>query len=337
MMTNTEAPMSFLKQVFGGAWITQGLGVAAELGIADRLSGGPQTAEYLARQAGADAEALRRVLRALASTGVFSEDAQGRFGLTPVSELLRSAIPGSQRAFATMMGAELHDAWGGLLHSVRTGEAGFDARFGMPFFQYMTDHPERHRIYDAAMTAIHGRETAPMLEAIDFAPFRTVVDVGGGNGSLLAAVLRRHPASRGILLDLPPVAERAAAELSGAGLSGRFEIACGDFFSSVPPGGDAYILRHIVHDWEDREAIAILRNCREAMGPEGRVLVVESVIPEGSDPCFGKWLDLMMLIVGGRERTAQEFRRLFASAGLSLKRIVPTAAEVSVLEATRAA
>jgi hypothetical protein len=164
-----------------------------------------------------------------------------------------------------------------------------------------------------------------------------VIDIGGGNGLVLAAILQRHPTIKGILFDLPAVADRARSNNSGAGLSDRCQIVGGDFFSSVPVGGDAYVMRHIIHDWDDDEAIAILRNCREAMNPEGRILVVETVIPPGNEPCFGKWLDLMMLVVGGRERTEEQYRRLFSEAGLKLNRIVPTALEISVIEGVYAA
>lgn len=335
-MTGQDDVRSFFRQVFGDAWIAQALSVAAELGLADEVAAGPQSAAELARRTGADAGSLHRMLRALASAGVFSEDAEGRFAMTPLAAPLQAGIPGSQKAMAAMMGAEFHDAWGGLLHSVRTGRPGFDARFGAPFFEYMTAHPERHGVYDDAMTSVHGHETGAVLDAVDFSRFRTVVDVGGGNGSALAEILRRHPSARGVLFDLPAVADRAAAALGRAGLAGRFDVVRGDFFAAVPPGADACVLRHVLHDWQDPEAVAILRNCRRAMGPGSRLLVVESVLPPGNAPSFGKWLDLMMLLVGGRERTAEEFRRIFDQAGLRLERIVPTAAEVCVIEGTAA-
>lgn len=334
----TESPsgITFYKQMYFGSWVTQALSVAAELGLADLLVAGPRTADELALETRVHAGSLYRVLRALAGVGVFALDDDGRFALTPLAELLRSDVPGSQRAFATMMGAEFCQAWGELLHSVRTGEPGFDTRYGASFFEYMTERPERHAIYDDAMTGIHDAETGPMLEAYDFSRFGTVVDVGGGNGSALAAVLQRHPAMEGILFDLPAVAERARPTFSSPDLSARCRVEGGDFFAAVPAGADAYILRHIVHDWQDAEAVAILRNCREAMNPGGRVLVVEMVIPAGNRPGFGKWLDLMMLLVNGRERTEDEYARLFAEAGLRLERVVPTASDASIAEGVRA-
>jgi SAM-dependent methyltransferase len=234
-----------------------------------------------------------------------------------------------------MTGAEFYQSWGNLLYSAQTGEPGFHKRFGVPFFEYMTEHPDRHAIYDAAMM-IHGvAETEPMLDAYDFSIFGTVADIGGGNGRMLTALLQRHPAVHGILFDLPAVAQRARPALAQLGLSGRCQAVGGDFFSSIPPA-DAHVLRHVIHDWGDEDAVTILRNCAKAMNPGGRVLVVETVIPPRNEPCFGKWLDLMMLIVAGRERTREQYGQLFSQAGLKLNRIVPTAHEISIIEGVRA-
>jgi hypothetical protein len=235
-----------------------------------------------------------------------------------------------------MMGGEFHAAWGELLHSARTGEPGFHKRFGMPFFQYMREHPERHSFYDAAMEAVHGSETEPMLDAYDFSVFRTVVDIGGGNGSVLAGILRRHPTVQGILFDLPAVAERTRSSLAVSSLADRIRIESGDFFSAVPVKADVYVLRHILHDWLDPDAVAILHNCREAMAAGSKLLVVEMVIPPGNEPSFGKWLDLMMLLVAGQERTEKEYRRLFSAAGLEMTRVIPTESDVSIVEGVRA-
>jgi len=336
-MEGSASNMQLLSQMITGCWVSQAIYVAAELGIADLLADGPRTAEELAEHTNANSGALYRVLRALASVGIFAEDVDQRFTLTPLAEGLRSDGFSSQRSLAIMMGAELYRSWGNLLPAVRTGERAFDKTFGMPFFQYMTEHPERHRAYDAAMTGAHGAETEPMLDAYDFSAFRTVIDVGGGNGLVLAALLNRHPAAQGVLFDLPDVVEGARPIISDLGLIDRCQVVGGDFFSSVPAGGDAYLMRHVIHDWDDEQAVSILGNCRDAMNGDGRILVVESVIPPASEPSFGKWLDLMMLVVGGRERTEAEYRRLFSEAGLTLSRVVPTAHEVSVIEGLRAA
>jgi len=324
-----------LNQMIGGYWVTQAIYVAAELGVADCLTTGARAVEEVAEQTGANAGALYRVLRALSSVGIFQEDGDRRFSLTPLAERLRSDVPGSQRSFAIMNGAELYQSWGNLIHTVKKGEEAFRETYGATFFEYMTDRPDRHAIYDEAMNGIHGPETEPMLDAYNFSPFGTVVDVGGGNGATLAGILNRHPSVRGILFDLPGVADRARTLLASAGFNGRCEVVGGSFFSSVP-AADAYVLRHVIHDWQDEECITILRNCRNAMNPDGRVLVVENVIPNGNTPSFGKWLDLMMLVVGGRERTEKQYRELFAQSGLRLNRIVPTAHEVSVIEGVRA-
>jgi SAM-dependent methyltransferase len=333
-MATMQSSQQLSKQMIGG-WITQAIYVAAELRIADLLAEGQRTAEELAEDTNTHGDALYRVLRALASVGIFTEDAQGRFSLTPLADYLRGNTPDSLRSFGIMAGAELYQSWGNMLHSVRTGEPGFQKTFGAPFFQYMTDHPERHAIYDAAMM-VHGiAETEPMLDAYDFSAFRTVADIGGGNGRMLAAILERHPSVEGILFDLPAVVDRSQTIISGLGLSERCKIVGGDFFASVP-NADAYVLRHIIHDWDDDDAVSILRSCLKAMNPGGRILLVETVIPPMDEPCFGKWLDLMMLIVGGRERTEEQYRQLFSRAGLSLNRIVSTAHEVSVIEGVRA-
>lgn len=334
-MENTGKSEQVLNQMIVGSWVTQAIYVSAEIGIADLLAIDPCTVEELAEETRTHPASLYRVLRALASVGIFREDAEGRFSLTEMGNLLRSDAPGSKRSLAIMAGAEFYRSWGGLLSSVETGGAAFDKVFGKQFFRYMSENPDRWRIYDAAMTGVHDSETIPVLDAYDFRQFQTIVDIGGGNGLALAAILRRHTEARGILFDLPDVAKRAREVMARAGVPDRCRIVGGDFFESVPAAGDAYLLRHVIHDWEDREAVAILANCRDAMRPGGKVLVVETVIPNGNEPCFGKWLDLMMLVVGGRERTEDQYRELFSAAGLRLARIVPTTHEVSIIEGMR--
>lgn len=335
-MENNGNAEQALDRMIVGAWVTQAIYVAAEIGIADLLAAAPRTAAELARETGTHAASLYRVLRALASIDIFREGQDCRFSLTPLGNLLKSDAPGSKRALARMGGAEFYRSWGGLLSAVETGLPAFDWIYGRSFFDYMAGNPDRWGIYDAAMNGVHDGETIPVLDAYDFSSFRTVVDVGGGNGLALAALLRRHPGTRGILFDLPAVARRAREVVAACRVSDRCGFVGGDFFDSVPAGGDAYLLRHVLHDWEDEKAVAILGKCRDAMQPEGRVLVVETVIPSGNEPCFGKWLDLMMLLVGGRERTREQYAELFSAAGLRVARVVPTAHEVSVLEGVRA-
>jgi hypothetical protein len=316
-----------------GPWIAQSLYAAAKLGLADLVKDAPRTSDDLARATGTHPRSLYRLLRALASIGVFAEEPGKRFALTPLADCLRSDVPGSQRAAALMMGDEQYQSWADVLHSLQTGRPAFDRRFGKPIFGYLADHPDQAKVFDAAMTAIHGGETRPMLDAYDFSGIGTLVDVGGGNGSLLAEVLRQYPAMHGVLFDRPDVIERARANLRAAGLEQRCRAAGGDFFQALPEGGDAYLFRHIIHDWDDEQSRTILANCRKAMGTSARLLLIESVIPPGNEHFLGKWLDLHMLVIpGGLERTEAEYRDLLAAAGFRLTRVVPTRLEVSVIE-----
>jgi hypothetical protein len=329
-------PQQQISQMVTGYWLTQAVYVAAKLGLADRLRDGPRSADELAREAAAHAPSLYRLLRALASVGIFVEDGQHRFGLTPLADCLRSDVPGSQRALAIMAAEEHYAAYGALLYSVQTGRTAFEKVFGAPVFDFLAGHPEQARVFDQAMVSVHGRETGAMLDAYDFSGLGVLADVGGGNGSVLCAVLQKYPALRGILFDLPGVAERARAGIRAAGLAERCQVVGGNFFESVPGGADAYLMRHIIHDWDDERSTRILRNLHQAMGADGRLLVVEGVIPPGNEPAFGKLLDLTMLVIpGGKERTREEYQTLFRAGGFQLTRVVPTRAEVSVLEGKR--
>ena len=330
-------PQQQLSQMLTGYWISQALYVAAKLGLADLMQSAAKTADEVASATAAHPRALYRLLRALASVGVFAEDEPHRFCLTPLAECLRSDVPGSQRSMAVMMGEEHYHAFGELLHSVRTGQPGFEKLYRQPVFEFLTRHPEQAQIFDEAMVGVHGRETAALLEAYDLSGVRTLADIGGGNGSLLTAVLSKYPTMRGILFDLPSVVERAKANIKAAGLAERCQVAGDNFFEAVTRGADAYLLRHIIHDWDDERATKILQNVHRAISAAGKLLVVESVIPPGNDPSFGKLLDLTMLVIpGGQERTEEEYRALYAAAGFRLTRIVPTTAEVSVIEGHKA-
>jgi hypothetical protein len=325
-----------MARMITGYWISQMVHVAAKLRLADRLAGGPRTAEELAQATETHPRSLFRLLRALASVGVFSEDNEGRFTQTPLSECLRSDGPGSQWAMAVMMGNEHFRCWGDLLESVRTGETAFDRLYGQPIFDYLGEHPEHAQVFDAAMTAIHGRETQRVLDAFDLSGVHVLADIGGGNGTNLIGTLGRYPQMKGILFDLPHVVERARSSIETAGLADRCEVVGGNFFESIPVKADAYFLRHIIHDWDDEKSKVILRNIHQAMPENAKLMVVEHVLPPGNEPSFGKLLDLnMLLLPGGVEREAEEFRALYQEAGFRLTRIVPTDGDLSVVEGER--
>ncbi len=329
----TPTPHQQLMGLITGYWRSQAVYVAAKLGIADLLADGSRDVAGLAKSVECDEDALFRLLRALASIGVFEEIEPRTFSLTPMAEVLRSDVEGSQRALALMMGEEQYQAWGELLYSVRSGNPGFDHRFGQPIFDYLGERPEQARIFDAAMTGIHGRETAAVLEAYDFSEVDVLADIGGGNGSKISAVLERYPEMQGLLFDLPHVVEHARESLEQTGLADRCRFEGGSFFESVPGGANAYLLRHIIHDWDDERSLTILKNIREVIPDDGRLLIVEAVIPPGNDPFPAKFLDLTMLVIpGGKERTREEYEALFAEAGFSLSQIVPTSTEMSVIE-----
>jgi hypothetical protein len=242
-------------------------------------------------------------------------------------------------AMAIMLGDENHRCWGDLLETLRTGEPAFERLFGRPVFGYLGEHPEQARIFDAAMTGFSGRETQAILDAYDLSDVRTLADIGGGAGSKLTGILNRYPAMRGLLFDLPHVVERARPTLEAAGLSERCEIQGGDFFETAPVGADAYVLGHILHDWNDAKAGRILDSLRRAMSPGARLLVIEHVIPDvdavasGYGAWLSKWLDLhMMVALGGLERTEAEYRRLFTDHGFRLARVVPASGDISIIE-----
>ena len=332
-------PRQHLTQMITGYWTSRAIYAAAKLRIADHLAAGPRSAEQIAAEVGVASRPLYRLLRALAGAGVFAQQADGRFRLNTAAEFLREHAADSMWAMVVMLGEEQDRCWGDLLETVRTGEPAFERLFGRPIFDYLGERPEQARIFDAAMTGFSGRETRAILEAYDLPGVGTLADIGGGAGSKLAGILARYPAMRGLLFDRPHVVERARPMLEAAGLSGRCDIQGGDFFERAPAGADAYILGHIIHDWDDARAGLILDNLRRAMSSGARLLVVEYVIPEvdagprGDGASLGEWLDLhMMVAAGGLERTEAEYRRLFADHGFRLTRVVPTTEGISVIE-----
>lgn len=331
-------PQIALLQMITGYWVSQSIHAAASLGVADHLKAGEKTCDELAALVAAKPEALYRLMRALASVGIFVEVTPGKFATTPMAALLQSDTPGSLRDVSIMMGDREHYAsWGNILHAMKTGESAFQGLFGSNVFEHYAQHPEPAAIFDRAMTSFSGVETAGVVADYDFSEIHTLVDVAGGHGSLLAAILQANSHMRGILFDTPEVIQRATSHFAENGLGDRCQLTSGSFFESVPAGADAYILKHILHDWDDERAIAILKQCRQAMAENGRVLVVEVVIPPGNDPFVGKLLDVNMLVMcpGGKERSAEEFEALFAAAGFKLTRIVPTHSMVSVVEGAR--
>jgi len=322
-----------LDQMISGYWISQAIYAAAKFGIADQLKDGPKTVEELAGATATNPDALHRLLRALASVGIFAERESRHFSLTPLAEPLRTDVAGSKRALALMMGDEQFRAWAEIEYSIRTGKIAFDKVFGKPVFDYLGEHPDKARIFDAAMVGIHGREANAVLNAYDFSGISMVADIGGGNGSQITEILKKHSRMKGILFDLPHVIERAKERIHASGLMDRCKLVSGSFFDAAPEGADAYILRHIIHDWDEEKCLTILRNCHRAMRSASKLLVIESVIHSGNEPFLGKFLDLhMLLIPGGKERTESEYRSLFERVGFELTRVVPTGAEVSIVE-----
>jgi O-methyltransferase domain/Dimerisation domain len=309
--------------------------LAVKLRIADRLAAAPQTTADLAKEANVNEDALYRVLRTLTSLGVFEETAPRTFGNNLPSSMLRSGAQGSLYDMALWMSDPFHfQVYADALYSVETGKPAVEKTFGMPVFEYFPRNPQESEIFNNAMTMFSGMVIPAVLEVYDFSGIGTLVDVAGGHGRVLTSILEKYPAMRGVLFDLEHVVAGAYPGIDRLGLANRCTTATGDFFKAVPQGGDAYIMKHIIHDWNDAEAITILKNIRSAMNPGGRVILLESVIAPGSQPDFGKIIDLEMLLMpGGRERTEQEFRVLFERAGFTLTRIVPTKSPLSVVEA----
>ena len=330
-------PSVAMLQMISGFWISRAIYIVAKLSLADHLRDGHKTADELAAVTKTHAPSLYRVLRALASVGVFAEDAKRGFALTPLSETLCTDVPGSLRAFATVeLGEEHYPAWGELLHSVKTGEIAFDHAFGMPVWKFFGQNPENAKTFNDAMTGMTLAVNDAVLSGYDFSSISKIVDVGGGHGSLIASILKVDPQMKGVLFDAPSVAEGAQSRIEVEGIADRCEVVAGDFFQSVPGGGDAYILKWIIHDWDDERSITILRNCHHAMTENGELLLVEAVVPHGSEPHFSKFIDLNMLVMtGGRERTENEYRMLLEASGFKLTRLIPTESPMSVVEGER--
>src|SRR5690349_19091388 len=331
-------PYEVLFQMVIGKWISQALGTVVEIGVPEQLAKGARRCSDIAREAGVSEDGIYRLLRALASLGLFVESADRRFKLTGMGQLLRSDHSESLAGYARFTAHDITwRPWGRLGYSVKTGMPAFDHVFNASIFEHFSRNPEAAAVFDGAMTSISATEARATSDAYDFKGVETLMDVAGGHGLLLATVLGRHKKMRGVLFDLPHVASGAAATFARAGITGRVRIESGDFFSELPSGADAIIMKHIVHDWDDDSATRILQACHRALGTRGKVLIVDAVVPTGNTPHYGKLLDLEMLALTprGRERTKAEFTALLRGAGFRLARIVPTAGPLSVVEAVR--
>jgi len=324
-----------LIQMGVALWQARAVYAAAELGLADLLAKGERSTEDLARETGTHAPSLYRLLRALASCGLVTETARNRFASAPLGDALRDGAPGAARAtILTIAGSWQWKAWDHFLHALRTGESGVQASFGKSLFDFLAGEPVHSARFNEAMVGMHGAVAPAVVAAFDFSRFKSVVDVGGGKGALLAAILKAHPALRGVLFDLPETGDDAGAYLAAAGLGARCAFQAGDFFQAVPASHDAYLLAHVLHDWNDDQAIAILRKCREAIPAGGRLLIIEAVLPDGDAPHHGKLMDLLMLtITGGAERGADQFANMLTRSGFRLAKVHPTTTHQSVIEA----
>lgn len=336
MQPDEISPREQLMRFILGKWISQPIYVAAELGIADMLSKCPMPVEEIARQSKTHAGTLYRVLRALAGVGIFAETNDRVFQLTPMGECLKT---GAMRSAALMVHSDWNDrAWSYLLHSVRTGETAFDKAHGMPIADWLARNPAAEQVLSEAnaMKAAHSHRA--VVDAYDFTGVRTLTDVGGGYGALIAEILDAYPLMKGIVADLPSVVPGAEKLLRDRGLENRCQTVSCDFFQEVPAGGDAYLLSHVLHDWPDDKCQIILKNCRSAMTPRSKLLVVEMLVPQGNEPSVAKMLDLEMLVItGGCERTREEYRRLLEVSGFKLSHVIPTKGGICVLEGSAAA
>lgn len=332
-------PADLLMQVATGYMASRALNLAAELKIADLLSGGPKPVAELAKATSANEDALYRVLRALASVGIFTEVAPRKFGLTPAAELLQSGIPGSFHPMVRFMSDAFHfTMYAEMMHALKTGETVCDRVLGMPIFEYFAKDSQEGAVFNDAMTSFSAAVIPAVLEVYDFSSIGTLMDVAGGHGFVLTSILEKYPQMKGILFEMEHVCEGARARIASLECKGRCQVVTGDFFKSIPAGADAIIMKHIIHDWNDEQAITILKNCHQALTgrPKAKVILLEAVLPHGNEPHFGKILDLEMLMMpGGRERTEEEFHTLFAKAGFQLTRIVPNKSPLSVVEAER--
>ena len=331
----TVPPHVQIIQMGTAFWVSRLVYTAAKLDLADQLADGPRTAADLAVAAGTNPRAMHRFMRTLASFGILSMRDDDTFALTDLGATLKRNAPGSARATVlTMASPWFWKSFGEFEYSLQTGKPAMDKVFGMGIFDYLAQHPAEAALFSESMVGIHGAEPPAVAAAYDFSRIGTIVDVGGATGNMLGHILARHSQPKGVLFDRPHVVSEAPALLRAHGVADRVTIKEGNFFESVPEGGDAYILSHIIHDWTEAQCLTILGNCRKAMTKGAKLLIVEFVLPEGNTPHFGKLVDMVMLNVpGGEERTAKEYQTLLDAAGFTMTRVVPTASDVSVVEA----
>ncbi|MCP4422382.1 MAG: methyltransferase [Chloroflexi bacterium] len=332
-----EQPKSALLQMIIGFWTSQAIYVAAKLGIADLLKDGPKSSDALAKSTETSPRELFRLLRFLASIGIFAEVGNGSFELTPLATYLQAETPGSLRSLVIYYGEETYQPWGSILHSIKTGETAFNHVHKGGVFQYLAQHPESAAVFNQAMTEYTAEESTAVMTAYDFSKFDKIVDVGGGQGSFIAAILKANAKPNGVLFDLPQGIEGARDHLEATDLIDRCEVIGGDFFESIPSGGDAYIFKNIIVNWDDEQTVALLKNCHDAMADNGKLLIIEvSVTLSKNAPSFSKLFDLHMLVMtGGRGRTEEEFQTLFAATGFKLTNIILTESPVSIIEGVR--
>lgn len=329
-----RTPLQSLLELLNGYRISQALSVLTRLGIADHLKDGPKTPDQLAGLVSVKPGPLYQILRTAASRGVFAEDDDGNFRHTPMSEYLCSSATGAARTTGLLVGELLYDTFGQMMHSVQTGEPAFNRAFGQSFFDYLSSHEDLGRLFDVHMTTLYKDQMNSVLAAYDFGACGKILDVGGGRGTVVRTLLARYPSLACDLFDLPAVSARTHDSFAAEGLLSRCTIASGSFFESVPSGYDTYVLKHVLHDWDEPACKLILSNIRKAIGEQGRLLIIEHVVPPGNEPSTAKDFDLGMLcLFGGRERTEVEYRALLDTTGFLLECVFPTEAQMHVLEA----
>jgi O-methyltransferase domain/Dimerisation domain len=324
-------PQETMLSLISGFWVARSIYLAASLGVADVFEDQPKTIAQLAAATNTEPRSLYRLMRALASVGIFTEVSDRCLALTPLAETLKSDSPGSMRyAALAQMGVDHSLGWSNGLHSLRTGEIAFDAAAGMSVWEYYAQHPEVGQVFSQSMTNLGTPTSEAVVATYDFSEFNTIVDVGGAQGSLISAIVQSYPHLKGILFDVPEV-------IANVSVDGNIQTVAGNFFEFVPSGGDAYLMRWIIHDWDDEKSSIILEKCHQAMPDHGKLLLVESIIPPGNEPSPAKFVDLIMLMMtGGRERTEEEYRSLLRSSGFELTQVISTPSMFSIIEAEKA-